>query len=82
MAAPIVNPSRDHFPLSFAELLIEQLDHFTDQVSRRVERHLDCYLTECSNPDFPCQNFGVVHLIESEEDLCRYHFEKRLRGSR
>jgi hypothetical protein len=37
-------------------------------------------MCEYADEDFDCRDKATVHLIETEEDLCVRHFEKRLRG--
>jgi hypothetical protein len=56
-------PSPDF--LSFAELM---LDQFAARMAARI-------LPPCDYSR--CQDSGVIHLIESEEDLCLAHFNQR-----
>jgi len=63
--------------LSFPELL---LDRFSRQITGFLDRKLERRFYACcgfSDPD--CTDLATIHLIETEEDLCPYHFEKRLR---
>ena len=69
MAAPTLANSP---ALSFAESI---LDHLTTKFPRPV-----LFMCEYADEDFDCRDKATVHLIETEEDLCVRHFEKRLRG--
>jgi hypothetical protein len=68
MAAPFV----PNYPaLSFAEIVF---DHLTARFPRPLLLICD-FSDECCD----CREKATIHLIETEEDLCLRHFEKRLK---
>ena len=68
MAAPTVPNSP---ALSFAEIVF---DHLATRFSRPLLLVCDYADERCD-----CTARATVHLIETEEDLCLRHFEKRLK---
>lgn len=68
MAAPTVPNSP---ALSFAEIL---LDHLTTRFPRPL-----LFVCDYADEHCDCTARATVHLIETEEELCLLHFEKRLK---
>jgi hypothetical protein len=62
---------------TFAGTVIQELLASVDRTLSLAEQLGPCdYSDEFVSS---CSNFATIHLIKTEEDLCKRHFEKRLR---